>query len=42
MKKASAPKKTVYRNSGSGRFTTKKAAERNPKGTERERVPTGR
>ena len=34
-------KKTVHRDSGSGQFTTKSAAAKNPKTTEKERVSTG-
>jgi hypothetical protein len=34
-------KKTVHRDSGSGQFTTKSTAEKNPKTTEKERVATG-
>lgn len=40
--KTNEPKKTVYRNSTSGQFIKKAAAVRNPSGTERERVRTGR
>lgn len=32
------PRKTVYRDSGSGQFVTERFAERHPKTTERERV----
>lgn len=39
---AKEPKKTVHRNSDDGRFVTKRYAERNPKTTERERVPVGK
>ena len=34
-------KKTVYRRSDNGRFTTKKYAAKHPKTTEKERVSTG-
>jgi hypothetical protein len=34
-------KKTVHRDSGSGQFTTKAKADKNPKTTEKERVSTG-
>jgi len=33
------PKKTVYRDSKDGQFTTKKYSEKNPNTTEKERVP---
>lgn len=40
---AKAPeKKTVYRDSEDGQFTTKKYAEKNPKTTEKERVPVSK
>ncbi|MDB5229677.1 MAG: hypothetical protein JWN76_482 [Chitinophagaceae bacterium] len=40
MAKSSKPQKvrTVYRDSGDGRFIKKKEAEKNPKGTEKERI----
>jgi hypothetical protein len=34
-------KKTVYRDSKDGQFTTKRDAEKNPKTTEKERVNVG-
>lgn len=36
------PKKTVYRDSEDGQFTTKKYADKNPKTTEKEKVPVGK
>jgi hypothetical protein len=36
------PKKTVYRDSEKGTFTTKEKAKENPKTTEKERVRTGK
>lgn len=41
-KAAPPPKKTVYRDSKDGQFTTKKHAEKNPNTTEKERVPVGK
>jgi hypothetical protein len=38
MPKAPEPKKTVYRDSDKGQFTTKEYAEKHPKTTEKERV----
>jgi hypothetical protein len=39
---ASQEKKTVYRDSEDGQFTTKKYAESHPRTTETERVPVGK
>lgn len=35
-------KKTVYRDSGTGQFTTENKSKKSPKTTERERVRTGK
>lgn len=35
-------KKTVYRDSDTGQFTTERYAERHPKTTEKEKVKTGK
>ena len=42
MPKNNEPKKTVFRDSGSGQFVEKKYAETHKSTTERERVRTGR
>lgn len=41
MPKSNEPKKTVYRNSVDGQFVKKSFADKNPRTTEKERVPTG-
>lgn len=41
MPKNNEPKKTVFRDSGSGQFVPKPYADKHPKTTERERVRTG-
>lgn len=41
MSKKNEPKKTVYRDSGSGQFVPKNYADKHPKTTEKERVRTG-
>jgi len=38
MSISKGPRKTVYRDSGSGRFVTERFADRRPKTTERQRV----
>ena len=38
MSTSKEPRKTVYRDSGSGQFVTERFADRHPKTTERQRV----
>ncbi|MCX6795792.1 MAG: hypothetical protein NT165_03675 [Candidatus Falkowbacteria bacterium] len=42
MSSKNEPRRTAYRDSDNGQFTTKREAEKRPKETEKERIRTGK